>query len=677
MRTGLTPRIVLGYIVLLLALAGTGLFASARLTDLRQDLRLVDSGYLNLSRLADQARTLQDAKRDSIRRATAAPAGLERANLQSYATTFYPRALKARLDELLDTASTLRRSSGGSDHARFFDTVTNAVRRAQNLRTAADHASTAYFSALESAAGEAARQAPTSAARDAGPASNQEPQEPVAPSADPLPTTPDRAEDAPDAALEHARLALADADDKLSRALQNLVVRLDVRIGAMLRRTAEAQKRTVRSMWWLTGLGVALAAIFIVATRRALLPLAHLAGSARRVRLGERGVTVPVTTDDEVGALAREFNAMASALDERETRLADGRDELARLKAFSDDVLHSIRVGIMVVGADDRIRVLNPAGRDVFGLPLVDVQGRALPDLHARPGVHDVQDLVNQVRAGGTTVSRASLPFANALVDVTVTALHDRAGTLGSDVIVVGEDVSLREQAREQLLESERLAAVGRIAAQITHEIRNPLSSIALNLDMLAEDLGALPDDTRAETEAIAHAVLAEVERLSRISEGYLRFARLPSAPADSGDLNDVVAKLVAFAGPDAEQHGVRLELQLASALPTVRFRPDELRQALQNLVQNAIQHAGHGGTVRVRSAVGDTSVHITVDDTGPGVPAADHDRVFDAFFTTRDGGTGLGLAVSHDIVARHEGTLTVDNSDLGGARFDVRLPLA
>ena len=414
---------------------------------------------------------------------------------------------------------------------------------------------------------------------------------------------------------------------------------------------------------------------------RALRPLRQLVESARAIGRGSLDVEVaPSGAADEVGALAREFNAMARALRDREGVLAARSDELIRLTGFAENVIRSVRVGIVVVDAAGRVRTLNPAARSVFHLPLVDVDGRPLAELVSAGPLHRVLGELTAVRASGEVRTFPLLALDERMVDVALVPIRDRAGTSLDDVLLLGEDVTAREETRDRLLQSERLAAIGRLAAQITHEIRNPLSSVALNIELLDDDVAFLPTERQAEARAILQAVLKEVERLTQITEGYLRFARLPAPRRVAGDVGDLLADIAAFTQTESGKRGVMLELNVDKGIPEVPHDPPRLRQALVNLLRNAVEAAGSGGTVRLaaeKSARVAGGVRLTVEDSGPGVPADVRKRLFEPFFTTKPSGTGLGLLLTREIVSEHKGELTLTTSKLGGAAFHIELPPA
>jgi signal transduction histidine kinase len=226
----------------------------------------------------------------------------------------------------------------------------------------------------------------------------------------------------------------------------------------------------------------------------------------------------------------------------------------------------------------------------------------------------------------------------------------------------------LRAQG-EALVRSERLAAIGRIAAQITHEIRNPLSSISLNADELGE--------RAPQARELCDAIVREVDRLTAITEEYLRFARLPRPQLARADLNDTVRDLLDFVQPELSAAGVRLDRMLDPRLDQVLADVGQIRQLLLNLIRNAREAMPQGGAVGVTTRTDGGFAVVEVRDTGPGIPHERMQRIFDPFFTTKERGTGLGLAMAQEIAQEHGGQLTCESTPGQGTSFRLRLPLA
>jgi two-component system, NtrC family, sensor kinase len=232
------------------------------------------------------------------------------------------------------------------------------------------------------------------------------------------------------------------------------------------------------------------------------------------------------------------------------------------------------------------------------------------------------------------------------------------------------------DRQRADLLRAERLAAVGRISAQITHEIRNPLNAIGLNAELLVEELAGA--EVSAEARSLVQAIGREVDRLNAVTEEYLRFARLPKPVFAPEDVNEILVGLVEFLRPELAAARVELKLELAGGLPPVRADEAQLRAAFLNLLRNSREAMPHGGVVTVATRLAaDGGVEAEVRDTGGGIPAEALPRIFDPFYSTKEKGTGLGLAFTQQVVQEHGGTILCQSAPGRGTSFAVRLPRA
>jgi len=248
---------------------------------------------------------------------------------------------------------------------------------------------------------------------------------------------------------------------------------------------------------------------------------------------------------------------------------------------------------------------------------------------------------------------------------------------LAREFNVMGQAVEERER---ELVRSERLVAVGKMASMITHEVRNPLSSIGLNTELLEEELTGLGGAEADEARLLCRTINAEVDRLTAITEEYLQFARLPKPKLAAESLDRIVSSLVEFEREQLSTRGVILELTIEPDLPNVLVDEGQVRQCLLNLVRNAADaaEAVGGGTVEICAGRAEEAgfAEVRVRDFGTGIPEDQLPKVFDPFFSTKVGGTGLGLALTHQIIQEHGGQIVVDSVFGEGSTFRVSLPL-
>jgi len=232
-------------------------------------------------------------------------------------------------------------------------------------------------------------------------------------------------------------------------------------------------------------------------------------------------------------------------------------------------------------------------------------------------------------------------------------------------------------RAEEALRRRDRLAAMGELASTVAHEVRNPLNAVAMTAQRLRREfLVATPDGGAegTEIEELLSVMTSETQRIDRIVQQFLEYARPPRLAPEPVDLDALVGDVAGRARSRAESRGVRLEVD-ASGAGTAVVDPAQLRQALDNLVRNAVEATPEGGRVSLSARREEGGHAILVRDTGRGIEPDHLPRVFDLYFTTKADGTGVGLAVTQQIVTAHGGTIEVDSRPGAGTTMTVRLP--
>ncbi len=230
--------------------------------------------------------------------------------------------------------------------------------------------------------------------------------------------------------------------------------------------------------------------------------------------------------------------------------------------------------------------------------------------------------------------------------------------------------VSEIERSQQRLVQSEKLAAIGRLTASIAHEVNNPLQSLRNCLDLAAR--GDLAEERRAEYLRMAQR---ELEHLTSIVRQMLEFYRPEAATRQSIDVNDLLHDVVLLTAGQCHDRGVEVVLTLSSELPAVWGVPYQLKQVVMNMVLNAIEAMPDGGRLTIASAPRAQGVEITFRDTGRGISKEEMAHIFEPFYTSKQTGTGLGLAISYGIVAAHDGVIQVESDPGAGATFSVILP--
>ena len=310
--------------------------------------------------------------------------------------------------------------------------------------------------------------------------------------------------------------------------------------------------------------------------------------------------------------------------------------------------------------------------RAVRGLSAARQKGEPLPQFETR-AARRTDELGELSRAFAEL--RAQLASGDALHRQDLAKIRELAASLEERVSARTAEL---EAAQRTLVAQERLAAMGRAAAVISHELKNSLNALGMGFDLVALEAGRLPHLARVNAQ-----VREEVNRLRTMSDELLVFARVPRIEARPVDMNELARRTLELCAEQAAAAGVRVSLQLDGSQPlTVFCDAERIRSVLVNLLQNAIEAVAWGTTPGARREVllstrgGPSFAFVAVEDSGPGVAADAQEHLFEPFFTTKRNGTGLGLATAQRFAAAHGGHIELQTSSLGGARFVVRLPL-
>jgi two-component system NtrC family sensor kinase len=274
------------------------------------------------------------------------------------------------------------------------------------------------------------------------------------------------------------------------------------------------------------------------------------------------------------------------------------------------------------------------------------------------------------LRPLAAVTERAQAVAAGDMAPRPVVAARDEIGELAATFESMVAAIAKANDAR---LQAERLAAVGRMAAHVTHEIRNPLSSIGLNLELLEEEL-VVQGEVSEEPRQLFKAIRREVDHLSSLSEEYLRLARPQQPRLEAEGLPEMIREVSSFVRPELERAGIELVLDMPERASDVLIDEQQIRQALVNLIRNAREAMGKGGRLLISLRELEEWTELVVEDTGSGIPDDVRANIFDPFFTTKNRGTGLGLAITRQVMDCHGGSIACEPVEPHGTRFRIRL---
>lgn len=380
------------------------------------------------------------------------------------------------------------------------------------------------------------------------------------------------------------------------------------------------------------------------------------------------------TPGDRVEFVVSTFHELVEKLKakEREIETLRSRAEARadRAAALTEDILRSVPSGVLTIDPEGRITSINAAGRSILEVEDEDVVGRRAEEaFRGNP--------LGEILAGwshGSAVERGETAFGRAggerkSLGYTLSALRD------ADRKVIGAlftfaDLTEVKRLEESVALKTRLTQLGETSAGIAHELRNPMAVLSGYVSILRKKAGVV------EAAAVVDKMEAEIKVMDRIISDLLVFTRAePLCPAGTA-VASIVEESLAAASSRCEMSQVAVSRDIPADLPLVWGDPDRLRQVFANLLCNAVEAVQGRGRVEIEArAVSPREISISVSDTGPGVPAEIRDKVFLPFFTAKDRGTGMGLAMVQKIVVSHGGQVEIGDRPGGGAVFTVRLP--
>ncbi len=348
------------------------------------------------------------------------------------------------------------------------------------------------------------------------------------------------------------------------------------------------------------------------------------------------------------------------------------RASLAKIQAFSDTVVENMPIGLIALDDRRRIASFNQAAQSILGFETDRIVGRSaaqvLPErITAELALLATEDDVVEKEIDCRLGDGRQIPLA-----VSASRLHDAERRFLGFVLLLKD---LREvyALRREILRNQRLASVGRLAAGVAHEVRNPLSSIKGFATYFKERYRERPEDQQA-----AGIMIQEVDRLNRVISQLLDFARPIKVVPKAAAVPQLVADSLKLVEARAQEKGIKIETNIGPRLRTAFLDPDGVKQVLLNLYLNAIDALEAGGSLLVSAAAQDQGrwVVFKVSDTGHGISKENQAQVFDPYYTTKSTGTGLGLAIAHNIVDAHGGRIEVDSAPGAGTTMTVRIPI-
>ncbi len=395
----------------------------------------------------------------------------------------------------------------------------------------------------------------------------------------------------------------------------------------------------------------------------ALRPLEAISRRLDRMTAGE--IEGPV---EPPAAHTDEYGAVSTKIDRLGRHIRDVKEVFSALKENLDQLMANLQDGLMLFTSDWRVVLVSASAEQFVGRPRGEILGHQVEEVftyNTRLG-----QVVLDAFHGHEPVEQREVSTENGRrVSLSLDFIEERGERIGA-LLTMRDAESVRRLENEIEL-SRRLAAIGRLTSGVAHEVKNPINAIVIHLEVLREKLQQLDPDTRRHMDVIS----TEIQRLDRVVQTLVDFTRPVELRLSETDLRRLVEEVTLLAAPEAERHGVRIERSLPEEPLPVKVDPDLVKQAVLNVVINGVQAMPHGGRLRIGGMREDAIVSLAVHDEGAGIPPELRDKIFNLYFTTKEKGSGIGLAMTYRVLQLHNGSVEFESNAGKGTTFWLRLP--
>ncbi len=434
-----------------------------------------------------------------------------------------------------------------------------------------------------------------------------------------------------------------------------------IRVGISTGLIASQVRQTTETVGLIALAAIALTtAAALILSNWILRPVAAVTSSLEKLAAGNTEVNVEVGGSDELSNLADKFNVLS-----RRIRAERNRWETERGGIF--DALRSIQDLVLLVDSDSTLLFANSEAQGVLGLPAGVSEGKPLRLLIGAE--HPLMQLIGPALAAGTEVRDVAFEIGDAFDRrrYLVSALSLGQGRETAGLLVIMRDLEQVRELETVVDQSSRLARLGSLLSGVAHQIRTQLNVMTLQLELLRQDF-----ETGRDPENRITRVTREIARLAKAIDALMRFMRPEELKFDDLAINDLLRDV----GSQITRPEVRVEYQLDPAMPPIKADRDLLSEALRNMINNAVEAMPQGGKITVSTARRDSdSAEIIIADTGVGIAPENLEKIYNLYFTTKEGGSGLGLSLALRAIDLHGGSVTVESKVGVGTIFRIQLP--
>lgn len=413
--------------------------------------------------------------------------------------------------------------------------------------------------------------------------------------------------------------------------------------------------------------GSAILTSLVLAAGLSSFALRPLAAISRRLDLISSGKA------DLAGTTSRrsdEYGTVSTKIERLGRQMRDVKEVFSALKENLDQMMANLQDGVMLFTSDSNAVLVSASAERFIGKPRGEMLGRQPAEIFSRESV--LGRTILDAFASREPVSQDEIEDAQGRhIQISLDFIEEHGERIGA--LLTLRDAESVHRIEDEIELSRRLSAIGRLTSGVAHEVKNPINAIVVHLEVLRQKMKEIDPDTRRHVDVIS----SEIQRLDRVVQTLVDFTRPVELRLSDMDLRKVVDDVVSLASPAAQKHNVLIEREASPDALPVRIDADLVKQAVLNIVLNGVQAMPNGGTLRLAAKREGDGALISVRDQGPGIPDNIRDKIFNLYFTTKSGGSGIGLAMAYRVVQLHHGSVEFSTIIDHGTTFYLRFPLA
>lgn len=437
----------------------------------------------------------------------------------------------------------------------------------------------------------------------------------------------------------------------------------EIRIGVSTLFLKDVIREQMRRALFLSGSAILVSLILAAGLSSfALRPLAAISRQLDMINAGQTAGGNPPRRSDEYGAVSSKIERLGQ-------QMRDVKEVFSALKENLDQMMANLQDGVMLFTNDFRVVLVSASAERFIGKPRGAMLGCRPAEIFSKDtslGSAILQAIETRRPLGQEEIETEQ----GRQIQISLDFIEERGARIGA--LLTLRDAESVHRIEDEIELSRRLAAIGRLTSGVAHEVKNPINAIVVHLEVLRQKLKEIEPDTRRHLDVIG----SEIHRLDRVVQTLVDFTRPVELRLSEMDLRRLVEDVVLLASPAAAQHRVSIDREGGEPLP-VRIDSDLVKQAILNIVLNGVQAMSEGGNLRMATRREGDGALLTVHDQGPGIPEDIRDKVFNLYFTTKKGGSGIGLAMAYRVVQLHHGSVEFTSVPGQGTTFYLRFPLS